>query len=78
MTNQPDPVCFTCGLEYDGQHLNRMRNGAVCPTCRDRLLDSLPAPLPRAPRQEAADEVLVHGRAANILRALPPGEPSDD
>lgn len=78
MTSTPEPVCFTCGQEYDGQHLNRLRNGAVCPACRDRLLDSLPAPLPKARQQDAAEEVVTSGGAASMLRALPPEPATDD
>lgn len=41
------PTCFTCGLAVDGEpRLNRLPNGAVCPTCRDRLLELLPPLFP--------------------------------
>jgi len=35
--------------------LNRLDNGQLCPTCRDRVLDSLPPVLPALPR-ERGDE----------------------
>lgn len=42
-----DPTCFTCGLPAgDLPRLNRLDNGAVCPTCRDRLLEMLPPLFP--------------------------------
>jgi hypothetical protein len=49
MSTHPDPVCITCGLSA-GQpaQLNRLSNGQTCPTCRDRVLDSLPSALPSA------------------------------
>jgi hypothetical protein len=41
------PVCFTCGMAVGEPHkLNRLDNGQICPTCRDRVLDSLPSILP--------------------------------
>jgi DNA-directed RNA polymerase subunit RPC12/RpoP len=52
------PVCFTCGLEVgEPYQLNRLANGRVCPTCRDRVLDSLPPVLPGTPdfRPEPVD-----------------------
>lgn len=47
MALHSDPVCITCGLSA-GQpaQLNRLHNGQTCPSCRDRVLESLPAPLP--------------------------------
>ena len=27
---------------------NRLANGEACPTCRERILDAAPAPLPRS------------------------------
>jgi hypothetical protein len=42
--------------------LNRLDNGQVCPTCRDRVLDLLPSILPdlpsraATPRSEPQDE----------------------
>lgn len=43
----PSPVCITCGLEVgSGTLLNRLTNGQICPTCRERVLDSIPPALP--------------------------------
>jgi DNA-directed RNA polymerase subunit RPC12/RpoP len=45
-----EPVCFTCGLQVGEPHrLNRLDNGQICPTCRDRVLESLPPVLPSQP-----------------------------
>jgi hypothetical protein len=36
--------------------LNRMPNGQLCPTCRDRVLDAIPPALPsRAPAPRALE-----------------------
>ena len=41
------PVCFTCSQPIaEPPAINKLENGETCPTCRDRLLDSLPALLP--------------------------------
>lgn len=46
----PEPVCFTCGLQVGEPHrLNRLDNGQICPTCRVRVLESLPPVLPSRP-----------------------------
>jgi hypothetical protein len=43
MAPSASPVCITCGLAVgSGLQLNRMNNGQICPTCRDRVLDSIP------------------------------------
>ena len=40
-------VCFTCSQPIaEPPAINRLENGETCPTCRDRLLDSLPPLLP--------------------------------
>ncbi|HTF90419.1 MAG TPA: hypothetical protein VK843_18525 [Planctomycetota bacterium] len=40
-------LCITCGLDAGpSNHLNRMEDGRTCPTCRERLLASLPPPFP--------------------------------
>lgn len=50
-------LCFTCGLVVENTpRLNRLTNGEVCPACRDRLLDLLPAPLPTRPFEVRVDE----------------------
>lgn len=70
MAHQTAPVCFTCGLAYDRLHFNRLRNGAVCPTCRDRLLDELPSILPSRAPQQVNEEMPVEA-SGSLLRALP-------
>jgi hypothetical protein len=54
----PSPtLCFTCGLPLgDPPRLNHLPGGQVCPSCRDRLLDHLPALLPGGLRPEEAWE----------------------
>ncbi|MBL8859008.1 MAG: hypothetical protein JNL28_10915 [Planctomycetes bacterium] len=50
MAQSSNPVCITCGLQTgDGTQLNRMQNGQICPTCRERVLDSIPSALPCQP-----------------------------
>jgi len=45
--SESQSLCFTCGQETgDPPRLNRLENGLPCPTCRDRILAYLPAPLP--------------------------------
>ena len=42
-----DPVCIGCGQETGPRpRLNRLPDGKTCPTCQDRLLESLPPVLP--------------------------------
>jgi hypothetical protein len=44
-----DPVCIGCGLPTGpGPRLNRLADGRTCPSCRDRLLETLPPVLPSA------------------------------
>jgi hypothetical protein len=41
-------ICFTCGNRVRASnHWNRLPNGDVCPTCRDRMIDMVLPPLPR-------------------------------
>ena len=62
MADGSDPLCFTCGLPYGGAtRLNHLPSGQVCTSCRDRLLEAIPAPFARGPSQitdtpEAAPE----------------------
>lgn len=45
-------VCFTCGMPIgEPLRLNRLENGQLCPSCRDRVLDLLPSILPDLPRR---------------------------
>lgn len=47
MADGPEPLCFTCGLPAGkSARFNHLPNGQVCPSCRDRLLATLPAPFP--------------------------------
>lgn len=47
MPESAHPVCFTCGLSAgETIQFNRLPNGQVCPTCRERLLDLIPPCLP--------------------------------
>lgn len=47
--------CFTCGQAVeDPPTIARLADGSACPTCVERLLESVPAALP-APR-EAVEE----------------------
>jgi hypothetical protein len=42
-------LCFTCGLAVGAPpRLNRQEDGKVCPSCMERVLNSLPAALPGA------------------------------
>ena len=42
-----DPVCIACGQATGpAPRLNRLPDGRTCPTCRDRLLETLPPVLP--------------------------------
>jgi hypothetical protein len=76
------PLCFTCGLPSTSTlQFNRLLNGQVCPACRDRLLDAIPAPLPRrsiAPVAEmgagttATDELFGDVETTSEDRPWPP------
>ncbi len=58
MSEPRDTVCFTCGQPTGGfPRLNCLPGGQACPTCRDRLLESLPPCLPfEGEESEAAGE----------------------
>lgn len=48
MTDSARTLCISCGMHVgEAAQLNRLPNGQTCPVCRDRVLDSLAAPLPR-------------------------------
>jgi len=48
-----ETMCIQCGQPAgDPLRLNHMPNGKACVVCRDRLLDSLPAPFPAAVTRE--------------------------
>jgi hypothetical protein len=47
MASHSEPVCITCGLPVGAPvRFNRLPNGQTCPSCRDRVLDSVPPALP--------------------------------
>ena len=51
MSSNHPTLCIHCGLPVgDPPQLNRLRNGQVCPACRERVLASIPPALP-SPRQ---------------------------
>jgi hypothetical protein len=48
MTRSRDTLCFTCGQALqDPPRFNLLESGEYCPACRDRVLDAVPAVLPR-------------------------------
>lgn len=86
MANRRDTLCFTCGLPSgDPLRLNHLPSGEVCPNCRDRLLDALPAPFPRVLREVpdpdekylAEPEPLDERPRMEALRPRPPAPPQD-
>jgi hypothetical protein len=69
-----DTICFTCSQSIgEPPRLNLLGNGQVCPTCRDRLLESLPAAMPKPPWEaaEAKPLVAVEGEHAEDDSASP-------
>lgn len=62
MNPSTETICFTCGLptgfdEGSFPRLNTLTSGQPCPTCHDRLLESLPSILPGSdPEAEEPDE----------------------
>ncbi|MFN0009231.1 MAG: hypothetical protein ACKVXR_15110 [Planctomycetota bacterium] len=58
-------VCFTCGESVgDPRRINRLEDGRICPTCRDRVLAELPPLLPSRPiaKPELAVEAVSEER----------------
>lgn len=51
-----EPSCIQCGQPGGAQRLNHLPNGLPCPVCRDRLLESLPAPFAGLGAEEEAEE----------------------
>jgi len=75
MSEPRDTVCFTCGQPAgDFPRLNCLPGGQVCPTCRDRLLESLPACLP----SESEETELGEGTASIELLELDSGGDEPD
>lgn len=57
-----EPVCIACGSPTGPlPRLNHLPDGRVCPSCRDRLLDSLPGALPSQKEEPAALEEWAEG-----------------
>jgi DNA-directed RNA polymerase subunit RPC12/RpoP len=72
MDESTGPLCFTCGQAFAGPtRLNTLPGGQACPTCRDRLLESLPSLLPSDP--EALEEEFVEEEAVASQAGV--GEP---
>ncbi len=59
--------CITCGLPSgDPPRLNHLPSGLICPSCHDRLLESLPPMLPvdstsGIARESVPDEQIAFG-----------------
>lgn len=52
-----DPVCIACGQPTGpGPRLNRLPDGRTCPSCRDRLLETLPPVLPSVTAELSFEE----------------------
>lgn len=56
------PVCIACGQATGPRpRLNQLPNGRTCPSCCDRLLDSLPPLLPAALAELSFEEWAEEG-----------------
>ena len=67
-------VCFTCGMPVgEPLRLNRLDNGQLCPTCKDRVLDLLPSILPDLPSIRADQRAEQRGGSS----WAPPEAPED-
>lgn len=72
MSGPKETLCFTCGLPIsDPPRFNHLPNGRSCPACRDRLLESIPAPLP-AGAKAAAKRGGPRGKARSRSRSVRP------
>ena len=57
MPERAQPVSITCSLTVgEPLRLNRLQSGQVCPSCRDRVLESIPPALPTAAVERTADD----------------------
>jgi hypothetical protein len=60
-------ICFTCGKAVGASpRFNTLKNGELCPTCRDRVLDTLPPLVPgfglgREEEPQEAESLSEHG-----------------
>jgi hypothetical protein len=51
-----EPLCIGCGQPTGPfPRLNRLSDGRSCPSCRDRLIETLPPIFP-SPRRESFEE----------------------
>lgn len=66
-------LCFTCGLAVGAPpRLNKLEDGSACPSCMDRVLNSLPAALPGAAGVRGDDSPSSPAREG--LATAPEGE----
>lgn len=57
-----DPVCIACGQPTGPRpRLNQLADGRTCPSCRDRLLDTLPPVLPSSLEELSFEEWAEEG-----------------
>jgi hypothetical protein len=69
MPDRAKTLCFHCGLQVrETPELNRLPNGQICPTCRERVLDWVSPALPRrgdlvdrSERMSLFDGMIEHG-----------------
>jgi hypothetical protein len=68
------PICFQCGqaIETDPTRLNHLEDGRPCPTCSERLMESLRPLLPGWDEEPAA--ALEDGAPASF-ELVDPGPP---
>ena len=56
------PVCIACGQATGPKpRLNRLPDGSPCPSCRDRLLETLPPVLPSSEAELSFEEWIEGG-----------------
>lgn len=84
MSDSTETICFTCGMptgQAPGEfpRLNTLSSGQPCPTCRDRLLESLPGIFPGGLTEEAEPVDGAQSQQQESEGFLPPTEwqPSD-
>ena len=77
MPDAAPTVCFFCSLPVgEPARLNRLGNGEICPTCRDRVLATLPPLLPKAPSWVGAQRAEASGTYDDAGDAGPGDDPS--
>ena len=68
-----EPLCFGCGQPTGPfPRLNRLPNGRVCTSCRDRLLETLPPVLPSVSEEDQPED-WIGGREGEAEDG-PPGD----